>query len=999
MIIKVYFLVMFSILKRILWDKTVDEKLLKFEVTTIHKEEAQEWPKDLLEQKTTPLVRKWEDTIRVKKTPLLIAAVVGIATLFFIIDKTYKAIKYSIYGTQNVKADLLIPVESFLLNRSALLSQIENKLKGKKGIQTVALVGIGGSGKTVLARHYAKRKNAALVWEINAETKGSIVSSFEALAQMLCETEQDENVLWEIQRTKHTLKREERILLFVKDKLKFLNNWLLIYDNVERFAIIQKWFPCDPISWGNGRIIVTTRDSNLQNNVHVNAAIHIGELNPTEKFNLFMKIMRDGASLKLTNVQKNEAENFLTHIPPFPLDVTVTAFYLKTTNLPYAKYLQCLKEHHKDFTNTQEAILKEVSNYTKTRHNIITLSLKKLIETHKDFAELLLLMSLLNSQNIPRDLLEGYKNSVLIDNFIHHLKKHSLITTQPDAFSPTATLSVHRNTQESILDYLMTELDLEKNPQLLLNIANAIAKYADEALEKDDIPKVRLLINHCRNVLDHSQLLTGASIGVIQGTLGTLYSYIGDYLKAQELLVESYNNLKQHYPENYAGIAQVLVHLGEGHADLGDHGKPEAFLEESLALYKQHCPDHPSKIASTLVSLGRVYRFSGRYEKSRDCLEEALAVYKKHFSTDYSKVVWSLVQLGDIYRNLSDYKKAESLFEEAMLICKQKIPENYIKFSAVALHLGKLYRDIGRYEKAIELFERSLAICKEYLPANGCTVGSLVGNLGILYREMGNYSKAKEFLEKALLIYKNCLVESNPFNAWLLGHLGNIFGKIGDLNKSKECFEKALVICKKCLPEHKPNLGWLLGHLGNIYRKMGDCAKAKELLEQSLATYNKCLPEDHVYIGSSLLRLGNVYKDLGSYEKAQQLFEQNLVIFEKRYGKDHLRTGQVLKSLGQIHLLQNNLQSAEAYLNKSLSVFQSYQYGERYLVLEDLADLFLKKSEAENNKKTQQDLKKKSIDYLNQALEIIKAYPQKDLSHLQRIEAKLEGVKHEPKAG
>ncbi len=439
--------------KRILWDRKFDRELLDFQAKPISEEVQQEWPKNLVVTKSKSLNSTWKDILKAKKVPSLIIAILGITLLFFIIDKSQKVMKSLV--AQDVKADLLIPVESVLLSRSELLSQIDDKLKGKEGIQTIALVGIGGAGKTTLARRYAKQKKVNLVWEINAETKGSLIGSFEALAQTLCKTEEDKNALEEAQDIKNSAKREERILFFVKDKLKSLDNWFLIYDNVENYTTIQKWFPCDPTSWGNGRIIVTTRDGNLQNNVHINSAIHIGELEPAEKLHLFMKIMKDGASLKLTDEQKNAAEKFLTHIPPFPLDVSVTAYYLKTTNLPYEKYLNCLKEHHKDFTTTQEAILKEVGDYTKTRRDIITLSLKKLIETHKDFAELLLLISLLDSQNIPRDLLEGYKNSAVIDNFIHHLKKHSLITTQPDVFSSISTLSIHRNTQESILDYLM----------------------------------------------------------------------------------------------------------------------------------------------------------------------------------------------------------------------------------------------------------------------------------------------------------------------------------------------------------------------------------------------------------------------------------------------------------------------------------------------------------------------------------------------------------------
>ncbi|RZI46212.1 tetratricopeptide repeat protein [Candidatus Finniella inopinata] len=987
-----------AVLKRIFWDKNFDKTLLEFQKKSILESDHQQWPQNLLATQKETLGFDWKNILRTKKYPIGFAAIFGVVITFTIIDKLPKSKKAPI--VQGAKADLLVPVESVLLNRSDLLLQIDNKLQGKEGIQAVALVSIGGAGKTTLARLYAKQKKAYLVWEINAETKEGLVSSFELLAQTLCKTQEDQVALEENQKIKNPAIRDERILLFVKDKLKALNNWLLIYDNVEKFANIQKWFPCDPTSWGNGRVIVTTRDSNLQNNVHINGAIQVGELTPAEKLHLFMKIMKDVSPSKASEEQKNAADKFLAHIPPFPLDVSVTAYYLKTTNLSYDKYLDCLKGRNKDFTSTQEAILKEVSDYTKTRHEIITLSLKKLIETHKDFADLLLLISLLDSQNIPRDLLESFKSTAVIDNFIHHLKKHSLIANQPDIFSSVSTLSIHRSTQESILDYFLSDLNLENNPQLMLRIANTIAQYAAEAMEKDDIPRVRLLANHCEKFLSHDSLLTGASSGVVQGKLGVIYSYLSNCLKAQEFLSKSYDNLNKYYPNNYEGIAEVLVRLGEAHTDIGDHEKPESFLEQSLLIYKKYCPDKPSKIASTLVSLGRVYRLIGCYEKARDRLEEALSIYREHFSEDYPSVVWALAQLGDTYRNLNDYQKAENLFEEAMIICKQKIPKNYFKFCAVSLHLGKLYRDIGRYEKAIELFEKSLEICEKYLPTDSSTLASHVGNLGILYREMGQYEKAKEFLERALLIYKNCLLENNQSNAWLLGHLGNIHGKMGDLDKSKECFEKALFICQKCLPVHNPNLGWLLGHLGNTYRKLGDHQKAIDLLERSLVAYEKCLPKDHVYVGTSFIRLANVYWDLGVYEKTQHFLEETLSIFEKRYGQYHLRTGHALKCLGRVHLMQGNLEKAENYLGKAWAIFQSYKYVERYSVLEDQADLFLKKSESTDKKNEKEEFNERAVSLLKQALEILNTLTVKNSTdHLRRIKSKLSRIPYEHKIG
>lgn len=117
-------------------------------------------------------------------------------------------------------------------------------------------------------------------------------------------------------------------------------------------------------------------------------------------------------------MQNNEVKKFVTNLPSFPLDIWTAANYIKATNVSYDKYLEDLTEINESFINTQQEILSDTVNYTTARYNIFSISLDKLIKADEDFSDLLLLISLIDSQNIPLNLLYTCKDKSIVDKFI-----------------------------------------------------------------------------------------------------------------------------------------------------------------------------------------------------------------------------------------------------------------------------------------------------------------------------------------------------------------------------------------------------------------------------------------------------------------------------------------------------------------------------------------------------------------------------------------------------
>ena len=196
--------------------------------------------------------------------------------------------KYHRSDSDSFLAGLELSSEDTLLNRPLLITRIDEGFqKQRDGIKTIALIGMGGSGKTAVARQYACQKNSPLVWEINAETKSAVINSLAALAHALCKEDEEKQYFMSLTEIKDFTDKKEKFFQFLKSKLKRHSNWILIYDNVENMRDVQQYFPVNSDSWGEGKVIITTQDNNIQNNSYIKDVVRVGELSAEEKLILF----------------------------------------------------------------------------------------------------------------------------------------------------------------------------------------------------------------------------------------------------------------------------------------------------------------------------------------------------------------------------------------------------------------------------------------------------------------------------------------------------------------------------------------------------------------------------------------------------------------------------------------------------------------------------------------------------------------------------------------
>lgn len=688
------------------------------------------------------------------------------------------------YPKKEIFSNLYLQPKNKLLIRQNDLNELDTLFKNHEDPDQnpiVAIAGIGGAGKTTLARIYSKMNAKTLVWELNAQSIRSLELSFETLASVIGDLNPKNQKEYELISTRFAgQERFFKLLNFVKKYLRSHSKWIIIYDDLKTsYKEFTPYLLTDKDMCGEGKILITTRDANIQLAIDYRQVLEIPPLTSTEKKQLFEKIVRKMDSSSPC------VETFLQKIPPFPLDVSVASHYMSDRAFAPDDYIKGLEAIPTNFNQSS-------GPYHDTRDQIISIAIQDIMNQCPEFKELLFIISVIHYNDIPLEFLETHYGNRITDAFIHALKKHSFIVNMTTK-NNVRVFSIHESTHKILLPALTEVADIKKHQLSFQKLFNLFFKYLNENFypSAQEYPLVVILTEHAYQFSKHLNILGDKESLELQLMAGNRYFSFQNDQKASRILKEALikcHNLKLRNLE-----ANAAKQLGYHCTAYGRYEEARKFFNQSLPILEKSKEKNHEAIIRVLSMLGFILERQGNYNLAKEKFLTAMKLAEQ--SPRSVPLGIASGYLGIFLNNTGHYQEAE----KHLKITADIFDKNNYNTALLWANMNLAHALTGskKYKDAKIIFDETYQKYKKYFDKTSINIGWCHVLMGINEGFLGNFKQAYYHLEEGLIIFKNHYGPDHIETGYPIQYIGIVAFLEKNFNNARKFFNHSMKIFKE----------------------------------------------------------------------------------------------------------------------------------------------------------------------------------------------------------
>jgi tetratricopeptide (TPR) repeat protein len=648
-------------------------------------------------------------------------------------------------GTLPAGSRMLLERNPRFVGRQEQLKQLAAQLKrgeAEPARGAMAIVGMGGVGKTQLACEFAHRFGrffAGGVFWLSCADPQVIAAEVAACGE-----------IEGLSTPAHfrQLPLTEQVQLVLAEWQKPIPR-LLIFDNCEAPELLDRWHP----RGGGCRILLTSRRADW------NTALGI----PT----LALDVLRRTESMALLREHQPDADRALLgeiahELGDLPLALHLAGSYLSryrhTTDA--AGYLASLRHAPLRHESLRSGGLSPTEHdphvartfafsYDQLDHNGPTaeqarrlLDYAACLAPGEPIPESLARLARLAQHDDAADTVRaGFQLGVAMNQLI----ELGLVRAEVNR-----ALWLHRLVVAFTRERMEARLDATQQ-----TVERALCAEAERLNARRDPAELRGWQVHLRFIADAAVPRGDMSAADLAHALAEHLYQIGDYQGACTYHERALRIRQDVLGADHPTTARSLTQFGKALLFYGDVAHARPYFEQALAIQQMKLGDH-SDTATTLNHLGFLLMRQGELAAARPYHEQALHMRRSILGAEHPAVADSLSNLAYVEYLQENLDTAHALLLEALAVQRKATGDEHPETARLLTNLGEFLLAQSKLEEAESILNEALVIQVQQLSAEHPDTARTLSDLGDVRRLFGDTARARWYYERALKVFQVC---------------------------------------------------------------------------------------------------------------------------------------------------------------------------------------------------------------------------------------------------
>ncbi|KAG6987556.1 hypothetical protein FOFC_05764 [Fusarium oxysporum] len=596
-----------------------------------------------------------------------------------------------------LKNDLFVGRDDILERLQGLLFQ--------EGRRKVALVGLGGIGKTQIALQLAywiqKNKQDYSVFWVPALSRASFEQAcMEIIDACGIPAADSDNAI-------------ESVREYLSSRRA--GKWLLVVDNADDANIVMGSpgaesgiYQSLPKS-DEGRILFTTRYRKVAVSVAGRNVLEVPAMSREDARSYFKQALIQKMSLS----DKQVIDHLLALLTHLPLAITQAAAYLNENQISLTEYLQLFENTDRDRIELLSAEFQDNTRYKQSQGPVATTWFISFNQIRKDdelASRILMFLAYIEPKAVPKSMLPEGKSQQQLTRAIGTLCGYRFL----DKRGSTEVFDMHSLVYLAIRSWV-AENDLEKK-QRQAAIARLSEVFPTDDWENRDL--WRQYLPHAIKLLSPSEDDWSEELCWLGYWVGRCLLIDGRAIEAVELLkyvvAVRETTLAENHPDRLASQHELAIAY---QAD-GQIAEAVKLLQHVVTVQETILAEnHPDRLASQHVLAG-AYEANGQIAEAVKLLQHVVAVKETTLAENHPSRLASQHELSGAYQANGQITEAVKLLEHVVAVEETTLAENHPDRLASQHALAGAYKANGQIAEAVKLLKHVVARKRRIMSSN-----------------------------------------------------------------------------------------------------------------------------------------------------------------------------------------------------------------------------------------------------------------------------------------